>query len=148
MKFSAVLSLPILLAVGALASFRDKCTLRDFDPTSDGNPTLYYECPLANPTAWPYKSCSKIHLNDCFVNVVGKLWVRKNGAFGKSCKDCSYTHDSGELKCSCENGGGGHGDFYDGYNKTSINVDEVLRFVDSSKVGCHGIMPGNNCGRT
>ncbi|KXH40072.1 hypothetical protein CSIM01_09927 [Colletotrichum simmondsii] len=62
------------------------------------NPWIHYSCPLNKP---PYMQCSRLELNDCIINDHGVLRGQEKGGFAKSCKDCVYLHEIGNLVCQC-----------------------------------------------
>ncbi|KAK1468175.1 phosphoglycerate mutase [Colletotrichum cuscutae] len=65
---------------------------------NDQNPWIHYSCPLNKP---PYMQCSRLELNDCIINDHGVLRGKEKGGFAKSCKDCVYLYEIGNLVCQC-----------------------------------------------
>ncbi|KAL0941443.1 uncharacterized protein CTRU02_204206 [Colletotrichum truncatum] len=100
---------------------------------NNANPAIHYSCPLKE-WKWPYISCSTVYLNDCYVNDKGVLRARARGAFGRSCKDCSYDANTGNLKCSCGDGNGGTKD-------TSVNVGMWASLFLLLTSQCFNILP-------
>ncbi|KAG7072005.1 phosphoglycerate mutase [Colletotrichum scovillei] len=80
-------------------NFLHNCDFVNFSlGDNNQNPWIHYSCPLNKP---PYMQCSRLELNDCIINDHGVLRGQEKGGFAKSCKDCVYLHEIGNLVCQC-----------------------------------------------
>lgn len=78
----AALLVPTFLANVALADFGTGflggCTFKGFSRgEQEKDPAVIYECPLKDGAKWPHVACSRVQLNDCFVNDRGTLAIRE-----------------------------------------------------------------------
>ncbi|KAI3532291.1 hypothetical protein CABS03_03293 [Colletotrichum abscissum] len=102
---------------------------------NDQNPWIHYSCPLNKP---PYMQCSRLELNDCIINDHGVLRGQEKGGFAKSCKDCVYLHEIGNLVCQCAFGNPTQ------FRETHRYLDQDV-WLSGSKLGCFGMKSSSKC---
>ncbi|KAK1846686.1 hypothetical protein CCHR01_10659 [Colletotrichum chrysophilum] len=124
---------PVLLAAGALAALKDHCQfIRHIHAGNSEHPTVEYNCPSPNPVAWPYRACWYVDLGKCFINDMGQIRAQKDGAFSRSCRECTFNSSTEIMRCRCDIGTFGT------WRYSEVNINSALEYVSTEGVGCYG----------